>query len=129
MKFKFLRRRWLLSIYAGIGFSLIAFMVTFINPIIYDKIQEAQIIYENSEPQQIPPPELSHFVPSVADYPWGYYTCLFGLGALLAIFFTPNLLLILRIKDNPFTRCSYSVIISILIGIITMINFGFDAAY
>lgn len=129
MKFKIFKERMLLSIYAGFGFSFIAFMVTLINPIIYDKIQEARSIYENFEPRQIPPPQLSHFVPSGAYYPWGYYACLFGLGAALIILFAPCLLSLLRRQDSPLTRCIYSVVISVLIGGVTMVNFGFDAAY
>lgn len=129
MKLSIKKSHWLLCIYAGLGFAFIAFMITLINPIIYDKVQEVRIIYENFEPQQIPPPEINYFAPSAESYPWGYYICFWGLLVFLAVFFAPHLLSIFNKRNNPYARCFYSVFMFLIIGIITMINFSFDAAY
>jgi len=124
-----LRDRLLLSVYAGLGFSWIAFIVTRINPVIYDKIQQARAMYESAVPPQIPPPELLYTAPSGPHYPWGYYSCLLGLGVAAFMLFAPRVLGIFGAQSNPYLRCISAFIILALFGAISLANFGFDAGY
>jgi len=124
-----LAARLLLSLYAGLGFFLIAFMFAFMNPRIYDKIEQARRVYQYSTPPQIPPPELINTMPSGAHYPWGYYVCLFALVVTVAIFLAPRLLSLTKPGDNPFTRCISALIIFFILGLATSVNFHFDTAY
>jgi hypothetical protein len=124
-----LRDRLLLSIYAGLGFSWIAFIVTRINPAIYDKIQRARAMYESAVPPQIPPPELMYAGHLRAHYTWGYYSCLLGLGVAVLMLFAPRVLGLFRADGNPYLRCISAFIILGLFGAISLANFGFDAGY
>jgi hypothetical protein len=124
-----LRDRLLLSVYAGVGFSWIAFIVTRINPIIYNKIQQARDMYESAVPPQIPPPELIYTGPLRAYYPWGYYSCFLGLGIGVLMLFAPRVLSLLRADSNSYVRFISAFIILALFGAISLANFGFDAGY
>jgi len=124
-----LRDRLLLSIYAGVGFSWIAFIVTRINPVIYDKIQQAKAMYESAVPPQIPPPELMYVGPLRAHYHWGYYSCLLGLGVAVLMLFAPRVLGLFRADGNPYVRFISAFIILALFGAISLANFGLDPGY
>jgi hypothetical protein len=124
-----LRDRLPLSIYAGLGFSWIAFIVTRINPTIYDKIQQARAMYENAVPPQIPPMELMYMGPLRTHYPWGYYSCLLGIGVAVLMLFVPRVLGLFRADGNPYLRFTSAFIILGLFGAISLANFGFDPGY